>query len=43
MTKFVKTLSVLALVLTLGACATGAAQQESITKGDSTFSGAQSK
>ena len=43
MTKFVKLFSVLALVLALGACATGAAQDESIANGDSTFSRAQNK
>ncbi len=43
MTKFVKLFSVLGLVLALGACATGNAQNESVTSGDSTFSRAQNK
>lgn len=43
MTKFAKIASVLALVLVLGACSTGSAQQESVVNGDSTFSSAQSK
>lgn len=43
MTKFVKIASVLALVVALGACSTGSAQQESVVHGDKTFSRAQSK
>ena len=43
MTKFVKLFSVLALVLALGACATGSAQDESVVNGDKTFNSAQNK
>ncbi len=43
MTKFVKLFSVLALVLSLAACATGAAQDESVVNGDKTFEHAQTK
>lgn len=43
MTKFVQIVSVLAVVLALGACSTGKAQNESITKGDTTFTKAQTK
>lgn len=44
MTKFVKTLSVLALVLAVAACTTGRAQDESVVNsGDTTFERAQTK
>jgi ABC-type glycerol-3-phosphate transport system substrate-binding protein len=43
MTKFAKIASVLAVVLALAACSTGAAQSESVSRGDSAFSRAQSK
>lgn len=43
MTKFAKITSVLALVLALAACSTGAAQDESIVNGDTTFERAQTK
>lgn len=43
MTKFAKIASVLAVVLVLGACSTGAAQQESVVSGDATFESAQTK
>lgn len=43
MTKFAKVLSVLAVVLTLAACSTGPAQNESVVNGDATFSRAQNK
>ncbi len=43
MTKFVKTVAVLAVVVSLGACAMGPAQQESVASGDATFSSAQTK
>ncbi len=43
MTKFAKIASVLAVVLALGACSTGAAQDESVVNGDRTFNSAQSK
>ena len=43
MTKFVKIVSVLALVVALAACATGRAQDESVVNGDATFERAQTK
>ncbi len=43
MTKFVKLIAVLALVVSLGACTTGSAQDESVVNGDRTFNSAQSK
>ncbi len=43
MTKFVKVLSVLALVVSLAACTSGRAQDESVVNGDSTFEHAQTK
>lgn len=43
MTKFVKTVAVLAVVVALGACAMGPAQDESVVHGDATFSHAQNK
>lgn len=43
MTKFVQIVSVLAVVLALGACTTGKAQDESIANGDKTFTKAQTK
>ena len=44
MTKFAKTVSVLALVLALAACSTGRAQDESVVNnGDATFTHAQTK
>lgn len=43
MTTFAKTFAVLALVLALGACSTGSAQDESIVNGDKTFTRAQTK
>lgn len=43
MTKFVKIVSVLTLVVALAACSTGRAQNESVVHGDSTFSRVQSK
>lgn len=43
MTKFAKIVSVLVVVLTLAACASGPAQNESIVNGDATFSKAQNK
>lgn len=43
MTKVATIATVLAAVLTLAACSTGPAQSESITKGDATFTKAQTK
>ncbi len=43
MTKFTKIVSVLAVVIALGACSTGSAQQESVVNGDRTFERAQTK
>jgi hypothetical protein len=43
MTKFVKVLSVLALVVSLAACTSGRAQDESVVNGDKTFEHAQTK
>ena len=43
MTKFVKIVSVLTLVVALAACTSGRAQNESVVNGDATFSSAQSK
>lgn len=43
MTKFVKIVSVLTLVVALAACSTGRAQDESVVNGDATFTHAQSK
>ncbi|HEU4839740.1 MAG TPA: hypothetical protein VFS88_10085 [Micavibrio sp.] len=43
MTKFTKIVAVLAVVVSLAACSTGHAQNESVVHGDSTFSRAQSK
>lgn len=43
MTKFVKIVSVLTLVVALAACTTGRAQDESVVNGDATFTHAQTK
>ncbi len=43
MTKFAKIVSVLAVVMALAACSTGAAQSESVVNGDKTFERAQTK